>query len=110
MLSSRPQRASSSALLWVQCPADRKHHLFTTHSVKKGLSCYDDKRYILDDNINTLAYGHYSLSSEVVKDDGGEMYLKAVNEGKFLNDYDGDKYLEELIELMDCEEVSTHLV
>ncbi|KAJ1520397.1 hypothetical protein ONE63_003532 [Megalurothrips usitatus] len=40
---------------------DRKHHLFTTFSVKRGLSCYDDKRYILKDNIRTLAYGHYKL-------------------------------------------------
>ena len=26
-----------------------------------SLSCFDDKRYILDDGINTLAYGHKDI-------------------------------------------------
>ena len=34
------------------------------HSIiqtKKALSCYDDKRYILDDGVESLAYGHYKI-------------------------------------------------
>ena len=28
---------------------------------KRGLSGFDDKKYILDDGIHTISYGHYSL-------------------------------------------------
>ena len=39
-----------------------KNHILNTCEVNKiGLSCYDDKRYILDDGITTLAYGHYKI-------------------------------------------------
>ena len=39
-----------------------RSHLHTIHTVKikkECLSAYDDKRYILDDGVNTLAYGHF---------------------------------------------------
>ena len=35
------------------------HNLHSIEINKIGLSCYDDKRYILDDGVSTLAYGHY---------------------------------------------------
>ena len=35
------------------------HSVMTMNCVKTGLSCYDDKRYVLDNNIDTLAHGHY---------------------------------------------------
>ena len=39
-------------------------HILNTYEVNKiGLSCYDDKRYILDDGITTLAYGNYNINS-----------------------------------------------
>ena len=39
-----------------------KKHIINTYEVNKiGLSCYDDKRYILNDGITTLAYGHYKI-------------------------------------------------
>ena len=39
-------------------------HQIIVNSVNKvALSCYDDKRYILDDTVSSLAYGHYSLKS-----------------------------------------------
>ena len=42
-----------------------KSHIVNTYEVNKiGLSCYDDKRYILDDGISTLAYGHYKIESK----------------------------------------------
>ena len=32
---------------------------------KTSLSCYDDKRYILDDRISSLAYGHFSIDKKI---------------------------------------------
>lgn len=41
-----------------------KHQLYTYSLNKVGLSCYDDKRYLLEDGITSLSYGHYkSLSN-----------------------------------------------
>ena len=36
-----------------------RHHLYTYNIKKIGLSSFDDKRYILDDGISTLAHGHW---------------------------------------------------
>ena len=38
-----------------------KHKIYTANLNKVGLSPYDDKRYILEDGITTLAYGHYHI-------------------------------------------------
>ena len=39
-----------------------KSHQILVHNINKiNLSCFDDKRYILDDGITTLAYGHKDL-------------------------------------------------
>ena len=38
-----------------------KHVVNTVKMTKLCLCAFDDKRYILDDGISTLAYGHYSL-------------------------------------------------
>lgn len=41
-----------------------KLHKVSTISISKiGLSCYDDKRYILEDGISTLAYFHTKIKS-----------------------------------------------
>ena len=37
------------------------HRMYTYESNKISLSCYDDKRYIRDDGINTLLYGHKDI-------------------------------------------------
>ena len=39
----------------------KKHELATYASNKKSISCFDDKRYILSDGINTLPYGHKDI-------------------------------------------------
>ena len=39
-------------------------HETGTYDINKiSLSCFDDKRYILDDGINTLAYFHKDIDS-----------------------------------------------
>ena len=38
-----------------------KHKLFTYENNKVSTSCFDDKRYILFDRINTLSYGHKDI-------------------------------------------------
>ena len=39
----------------------QKHRMYTMEINKDSLSAYDDKRYILNDDIHTLAYGHYRI-------------------------------------------------
>ena len=38
-----------------------KHNVFTEEVNKVALSANDDKGYILEDGINTLALGHYRI-------------------------------------------------
>ena len=41
------------------------HHVISSYQINKtSLSCYDDKRYILDDGISSLAYGHFRSKNE----------------------------------------------
>lgn len=40
-----------------------KHTIFTKCVNKIALSCNDDKRYICENNINTLAWGHYKIEN-----------------------------------------------
>ena len=37
---------------------EKKHKIGTYEFDKISLSCFDDKRYVLDDGVNTLAYFH----------------------------------------------------
>ena len=39
----------------------KNHNLGTYETNKKTSSCFDDKRYILKNGINTLAYGHKDI-------------------------------------------------
>ena len=42
-------------------------HRIGTYDINKiNLSCFDDKRYVLDDGINTLAYGHKDIVDDWV--------------------------------------------
>ena len=38
------------------------HELYSVSINKRGLSAYDDKKYVCDDGVSTLSHGHYSLS------------------------------------------------
>ena len=37
----------------------RHHAVSTVHQCRTSLTCYDTKRWILDDGVHTLAHGHY---------------------------------------------------
>ena len=39
----------------------KNHSLDTYETNNRSLSCFDDKRYILKNGINTLAYGHKDI-------------------------------------------------
>ena len=38
-----------------------KLHKIGTYVYKISLSCFDDKRYVLNDGVNTLAYFHKGI-------------------------------------------------
>ena len=44
----------------------KKHKLGTYGIEKISLSCFDDKRYMLDDGIHTLSYFHKNVSKVVI--------------------------------------------
>ena len=46
-----------------QCIRSKQHKLASYEITKTGLSCYDNKRYILDDGINSLSYGHHKINN-----------------------------------------------
>lgn len=50
------------------------HEIYTVHVKKVSLTPYDNKRYILDDGINTLAYGNATIKelNENMKDFNNE--------------------------------------
>ena len=37
------------------------HKVYTVETKKRGLCAFDDKRFLLEDGINSLAYGHFSI-------------------------------------------------
>src|SRR3989442_10284242 len=41
----------------------KNHIIETTQVTKCALSCYDDKRFLLPDTTDTVAYGHYKLAT-----------------------------------------------
>ena len=42
------------------------HEIYSCVVNKVGLSAYDDKRYILNDGMNTLAIGHYKTNLQCI--------------------------------------------
>ena len=42
--------------------ASRNHTLTTDHCRKKALSCYDDKRFLIEGSTDTYALGHYKIA------------------------------------------------
>ena len=47
---------------YVQLKNYFQNHQIKSYEINKvSLSCYDDKRYILEDGIHSYAYGHYAI-------------------------------------------------
>ncbi|GFQ99102.1 uncharacterized protein TNCT_319521 [Trichonephila clavata] len=42
------------------------HGIYIVTQNSASLSSFDDKRYILDDNIGTFAYGHYKINENQI--------------------------------------------
>ncbi|KAG8233740.1 hypothetical protein J437_LFUL003810 [Ladona fulva] len=47
----------------------KKHELYTMQMNKVMLNAFDDKRYICEDGINTLAWGHYKIPRKRTHDE-----------------------------------------
>ena len=47
----------------------KKRKIGTYEINKTSLSCFDDKRFVLDDGIHTLAYLHKDYKKYILKDD-----------------------------------------
>ena len=45
--------------------ASEKHDIFTVRTIKVCLSAYDDKRFIFDDGITSLPFGHYKIVDDI---------------------------------------------
>ena len=44
------------------------HQIYTWESKKRGLCAYDDKRFLLEDGVHSLAFGHHSITARVQDD------------------------------------------
>ena len=38
--------------------------MYTVEQNKNALSAYDDKRFVLENGVNTLSWGHYKINIE----------------------------------------------
>ena len=47
----------------------KKHKIGTYEIDKKSLSCFDDKRFVLGDGVNTLAYFHKDCNRKCDKNE-----------------------------------------
>ena len=47
----------------------KKHKIRTCKINKISLSCFDNKRFVLDDGTHTLAYFHKDLRKQILADD-----------------------------------------
>ena len=50
------------------CFRSKKHNLRLYKINKVSLSCYDDKRHILEDGITSYAHRHYKIDKYIKKD------------------------------------------
>ena len=58
----RTLKGNESTIATFSTLRSQKQQIVTIELTKKCLSAFDDKRYILNDRITTLAYGHYKIA------------------------------------------------
>ena len=51
----------SSTMTNIRTIRSFNHNLYTIVNNRRGLSSFDDKKFIMDNGANTLSYGHYKL-------------------------------------------------
>ena len=68
------------------CLGTQKHEIFTVEQNKKALSADDDKRHILDNGINTSAWGHYKINMGLYKPPVPIVEKPPLAEGDLLTD------------------------
>jgi len=55
------------------------HRIYAIEFEKRGLCAFDDKRFLLDDGINSLAYGHKSITNSITRvecnNPGGDLLM-----------------------------------
>ncbi|GBN08935.1 hypothetical protein AVEN_174617-1 [Araneus ventricosus] len=55
LLSRKPSTISQNRI------GSEKHHIFSMQQSKRALSAFDDKRFLLEDGVTSLSYGHYKI-------------------------------------------------
>ena len=66
----------------------KKHKIGTYEIDKISLSCFDDKRFVLDDGVHTLAYFHKDCNKKCNKNRNNKLYsnisihLKSINKSR----------------------------
>ena len=68
----------------------KKHKIGTYEIDKISLSCFDDKRFVLDNGVHTLAYFHKDCNKNCKKCDKNENNNHDDNDNKNENETDND--------------------
>lgn len=53
------KKIKKSTMKLIRC---KNHQLFMDNVIKTGLCAFDDKRYVKNNKIETVAYGHYAIA------------------------------------------------
>jgi hypothetical protein len=74
------------------------HTVLTFEQQKRGLCAFDDKRYLLGDNMDTLAHGHYKIRGEqshrdIAADNGARSSERLQHSAGVVTDEDGEEHL-----------------
>ena len=56
-------KSSGTTITTARSIRSYKHKLYSISNTKRGLSAYDDKKYILNNGVETLSYGHHALDN-----------------------------------------------
>lgn len=49
----------------MHCLRSHNHEIYLKNIKNVGLSCFDDKRYLLNDRITSYAYGHHKIQKTI---------------------------------------------
>ncbi|GBN22795.1 hypothetical protein AVEN_104507-1 [Araneus ventricosus] len=55
LFSRKPSTVSQNRI------SSEKHHIFSMQQSKRALSAFDDKRFLIEDGVTSLSYGHYKI-------------------------------------------------